>query len=164
MDPAPRPGKLLITRRLLERGACASSRSWSGAGQPLGRPRKHQDPPPPARRRVGPGHRRFPHRPEAVRACSIRCWWSGEASLAGRPWPSCRRFPAAIITITASPCGWPAAGARGGHVHGATDEARLRRDSGTEFTSTTFHATMLQLLGFDHRKAHLPLQPAATSA
>ena len=62
-----RPASCLITRRLLERGV-RFIQVWSGAGQPWDDHDNLEVAPSPARRRLGPGHRRFPDRSETARA------------------------------------------------------------------------------------------------
>ncbi len=84
----------------------------------------------------------------------MRPWSSGAASSAG---PSIRkgacptRTTAATITPAASPCGWPAAARGPGTIHGETDEFsyNIVKDP---VHIRDFHATVLQLLGFDHRR------------
>ncbi len=58
----------------------------------VGRPREHRRPPPPARRRVGPGHRRVPGRSQAARA--IR---PGAGDLGRRIRPDARRRVAGAL-------------------------------------------------------------------
>ena len=65
--PGTQARQLLITRRLLERGV-RFIQVWSGAGQPWDDHENIAAAPPPARRRVGPGHRRVPDRSQAARA------------------------------------------------------------------------------------------------
>ena len=75
-----------------------------------------------------PGVLRPARRPRAARACSTRRWSSGPARWAARrgsasawsagPGPA---GTAATTGRTASPASWPAAGIKGGIVHGASD-------------------------------------------
>ena len=71
--PASTAGRLLIARRLLERGVrvrAALARRRPAVGQP----RQHRSEPPQARRRDRPADRRAADRPEAARACSTTRW------------------------------------------------------------------------------------------
>ena len=78
--------------------------------------------------RVGPADRRLPDRPQAARAARQHAGASGAASSAARPVAELpAASTAATTTTTASPCGWPAAACKGGHVHGATDEFGFAR-------------------------------------
>ena len=61
------------------------------------------------------------------------------------------RSTAATTITTASRCGWPAAACSGGHVHGATDEFGFKAVENRVHVHD-LHATILQLLGFDHEK------------
>jgi len=80
--------------------------------------------------------------------------WGGEFGRT-RPW-SCPRpaqtlasSAAAITTTTASACGWPAGGVRGGYTHGATDDFGFAATENPVHVRD-LHATILKLLGFDH--------------
>ena len=58
---------------------------------------------------------------------------------------------AAITTITASRCGWPAAASRAARSYGATDEFGFEAVENKVHVHD-LHATILHLLGFDHEK------------
>ena len=74
---------------------------------------------------------------------------SGAASSAG---PRPRRAPRGATTTTpASPCGWPAAASRQGHVHGSTDEFGWNAIEDRVHVHD-LHATILHLMGIDHEK------------
>ena len=134
----------LLARRLAERGVRFIQlyhRDWDHHGEPQER---HQAQGRGSRqRRGGPDHR-----PETTAACSTRRSSSGAASSAEPPWP---RATAAITTSRASACGWRAAASR------AASPTAPPTNSATTPSRTLcevhdLHATMLYLLGIDHKK------------
>ena len=58
---------------------------------------------------------------------------------------------AAIIIRAASRCGWPAAASRPGTIYGETDDFSYNIVKDPVHIHD-FHATVLQLLGFDHQR------------
>ena len=93
------------------------------------------------------------HRPRSSAACSTTRWSSGAASSAARRWP---RATAAIITSRASRMWLAGGGIKGGITHGATDE--LGYNAVEDVVPVhDLHATMLHLLGIDHKTADVPL-------
>ena len=66
-----------------------------------------------------------------------------------------RAAPAATTTRTASRSGSPAAGIKGGIVHGATDELGFHAVEHPHYV-TDIHATVLHLLGLDPRRLDVP--------
>ena len=156
------PGPATLDHPPLARAGRALHPGLERRGPALGRPRKHQDPPPPARRRVGPGHRRFPHRPETVRA--VR---PGAGGLGRRVRPDTRSRAAGALRPRSQPL-------RLLHVAGRRRRprrlrprrhrrARLRRDPGPRFTSTT-STPRCSIFWASTTKSSPIATPAATSA
>ena len=87
--------------------------------------------------------------PEAPRACSTRRWSSGAASSAGPR--SARAATAATTTSRASASGWPAAASAAARPT-APPTSWATTPSRTATMVADLHATILHLLGLDHRK------------
>ena len=87
--------------------------------------------------------------PEGARAARRRRWWSGPASSAGRRSP--RGATAATTTRSASPSGWPAAASRAASSTARPTSGATRRSQG-KVEIHDLHATMLHLLGVDHKR------------
>ena len=111
-----------MARRLVEAGVALVTVNWHDDGQNFWD--THGNNFEPAQERPdAPGRprlRRPAGRPGRRGACSTRRWSSGSASSAGRR-GSTGPTPAASTGRAATRPSWPAAGVRGGIVHGASD-------------------------------------------
>ena len=149
--------QILIARRLVERGV-RFVQVWHGAGQPWD---SHDD--------LDVNHRRLAkecdqaigalaQRPQAARPAGRN---AGDLGRRIRPHADRRtaqdrartpaRSTAATTTITALRLWLAGGGVKGGYVHGATDEFGFKAVEKPVHVHD-LHATILQLLGFDHEK------------
>ena len=146
--PGIQARQLLITRRLLERSV-RFIQVWSGASQPWD---DHEN--------LAAHHRQLAAEWDRAIAAflsdlkrrglfdQVLVIWGGEF---GRtPVAELPASRAATTTTTASRCGWPGA-ARGGYVHGATDELGFAAAEDKVHVHD-LHATILHLLGLDHER------------
>ena len=106
-------------------------------------------------RRSRPAHRGADHRSRSSAACSTTRWWSGAVNSDA---PPCRRAAtAAITTSRASRTCWPAAASKPGSAYGTTDELGYAAEE-NPVSVHDFHATMLHLLGVDHKRLAVKFQ------
>jgi hypothetical protein len=147
--PGTQARQLLITRRLIERGV-RFVQVWSGGGQPWD---NHDSIAPSLRRLAGEWDRAIAAfltdlKQRGLFESTLVVWGGefGRTPVAELPALSGRDHNHYGFTM------WLAGGgARGGHVHGATDEFGFAAVEDKVHVHD-LHATLLHLLGFDHEK------------
>ncbi len=162
--PGVQARQMLIARRLLEQGV-RFVQVWHGAGPAVGQPRRHRSQPSPAgaanaTRRSAPCLSDLKQRGMLDEHAGdlgrrVRPHADGRTADAGRQRRA--RSTAATTTITASPCGWPAAASRAA-TSTAPPTSSASQAVENQVHVHDLHATILHLLGFDHEKLHLPLR------